>query len=378
MRVAIVGGGIYGLCAAWALARAGHAVELFEQDAIPNERAASTDHHRLIRYPYGAAEGYARMVGAAFSAWRMLWQDLGQGSEGRGHYHETGTLALAGSGPCPYLDPSAATMARLHIAHELLDAEALAARFGVFAFAPGARGLFLPSGGILFARRIAAALAHHLPERGVTLHPGASVAAIEAEAGAITLAGGRRVAADALVIAAGAWTARLLPDLAARLTPSRQPLLFFAPPADLAPAWAEAPMLLRLTDGADAFYAVPPREGLPLKVGLHRFAPGTDPDARREITAAEAETLWPAARANLAGFSRLSFLGGRACYYTYAAGERFIAEQRGRSLVLSCCSGHGFKFAPLVALEAARALAGEISARDLAHWVGGERDHPPA
>ena len=49
MKAIVVGGGIMGLATAWALAREGHAVELFEQGPLPNPLASSMDEHRLIR-----------------------------------------------------------------------------------------------------------------------------------------------------------------------------------------------------------------------------------------------------------------------------------------------------------------------------------------
>src|SRR6185436_15299914 len=77
-RVLIVGAGIMGLCTAWALARAGVAVTVIEQAAVPNQRGSSVDQHRLIRYPYAAMRGYTRMVGEAYAAWDRLWRDLGE------------------------------------------------------------------------------------------------------------------------------------------------------------------------------------------------------------------------------------------------------------------------------------------------------------
>ena len=71
MKTIIVGGGIMGLATAWALAREGHAVELFEQGALPNPLASSVDEHRLIRHPYGDRTGYARMINPAFAAWDL-------------------------------------------------------------------------------------------------------------------------------------------------------------------------------------------------------------------------------------------------------------------------------------------------------------------
>ena len=62
LKIIIIGGGIMGLCSAWALRRAGHQVALYEQGPIPNPLGSSFDQHRLIRYTYGAMTGYARMV----------------------------------------------------------------------------------------------------------------------------------------------------------------------------------------------------------------------------------------------------------------------------------------------------------------------------
>ncbi len=60
MKAIIVGGGIMGLSAAWALRNLGASVTLVEQGALPNPLGSSVDDHRLIRYPYGAARGYTR------------------------------------------------------------------------------------------------------------------------------------------------------------------------------------------------------------------------------------------------------------------------------------------------------------------------------
>jgi len=54
VKALIIGGGIAGLSTAWALARRGVQVELFEQGPLPNPRASSYDEHRIIRHAYGA------------------------------------------------------------------------------------------------------------------------------------------------------------------------------------------------------------------------------------------------------------------------------------------------------------------------------------
>jgi sarcosine oxidase len=45
------------------------------------------------------------------------------------------------------------------------------------------------------------------------------------------------------------------------------------------------------------------------------------------------------------------------CLYTNAPGQRFLLESHGRIVVGSACSGHGFKFAPLVGERLAALVA---------------------
>ncbi len=150
MKAIIVGGGIMGLATAWALARDGHEVELFEQGPLPNPLASSMDEHRLIRHPYGDHRGYARMIDDAYVAWDLLWADLGQRL-----YAATGTLALTGNGET-WAARSAAVLAGIGKPMTELSLADLPRRFPQL----DARASSVPSGSTpaaLFAQDIVAA-----------------------------------------------------------------------------------------------------------------------------------------------------------------------------------------------------------------------------
>ena len=62
MKISIVGAGIMGLSAAWALARRGHTVQVFEQGDLPNPMASSVDAVATI----GTVALISRTVNAMF------------------------------------------------------------------------------------------------------------------------------------------------------------------------------------------------------------------------------------------------------------------------------------------------------------------------
>jgi sarcosine oxidase subunit beta len=372
MRDALVlGAGVMGLSAAWALSRAGFAVRVVEQDEVPNPRGASVDDHRLIRHAYGAASGYMRMIDPAYAAWDLLFEEGGE----RPHA-ETGVLAVAAAGGGWIADSRAALRRDGHEVEDLTP-DGVAARYP-FLSSAGVRDAFaLPRGGVLLARRIVALLARVLAARGVRIERGRAVAVDPARA-ALTLAEGTRHQADLLVLAAGPWGPRLLPALGARVRPTRQVVVRLEPPAEHAEGWRQAPMLLDLAEDG-GFYAVPPVLGTPLKIGDHRFAPTADPDGPRDVAAAEAEAILGLARHRIRDLHRYRVLSATACWYDVEPAERFVVEPLGdRCFVMGGFSGHGFKFGALLGLALARAAGDAALARALPAWAAGAAPPPPA
>jgi glycine/D-amino acid oxidase-like deaminating enzyme len=368
MEAIVVGAGIMGLSAAWGLARRGHRVTVFEQGPIPNPLGSSVDQHRLIRHPYGAMLGYTRMVDAGFDAWDLLWRDLGERL-----YAETGTLALD-SGPGSWADRSAATMAQAGIPFARLAVDDIARRWPMLALDGIAGGLYLEAGGALFAGRIVELLAHHLGVKGVRLRPNSRVLSVDPERARVEPQGEPALEADVVIVAAGAWVARLLPAMAKRVTPSRQVVAYVHPPASLAPLWAKAPMMLHIGK-SEGVYVVPPVAGHGMKLGDHRFSLSGDPDRDRRAHEAELRAVLEAARNRLRDFDLYHLDQGKTCFYTVEPDERFIVEPIGKAgWAMSGFSGHGFKFGALMGLKLAAALAGEIDGAALTRYAAGETD----
>jgi len=363
----VLGAGIMGLSAAWALARGGATVQVVEQGPVPNPRGASFDHHRLIRHAYGDERGYMRMVDPAFAAWDLLWAELGERL-----LVTTGVLALA-QGESAWLTASRDAMAAHALAPAQLDAATVAARYPMLRADGIAAAVHVGAGGVLLADRIVAALAARCRALGVTFESGRA-ASVDPQHGRITLTNGAVREGATLIVAAGPWGPRLLPALP--VAPSRQIVVYLRPPPRYTDAWAAAPMLLDLA-AEGGFYAVPPVAGTPLKLSDHRFGVTGDPDDPHGPTIAETEAVLALAWARLRDLADYRVLGARACYYDVAPDERFRIEPLGaRAWVMTGFSGHGFKFGALLGLALARAVAEPVFAAALPDWAAGVAPAP--
>lgn len=366
MQTLIVGAGIMGLCTARAVARDGARVTVIEQGPIPNPLGSSVDQHRLIRHCYGTSRGYTRMVIDAYREWDQLWVELGERL-----YAQTGTLAVASS-DARFVEDSAAIMAEEHVAFRRLNADEIEREFPLIVSDRIATALHAQGGGTLFAERIVAALARHLRGHGVTLHQNTRVRELDPEHARVTLANGEILEGDVLVVSAGPWTSLLLSDLAARMTPSRQVVVYLRPPPDLQRIWERSPMLIDMNPEA-GFYVVPPRGGLGVKMGNHHFSLAGEPDREREAAREEIAAMTALARPRLRRFDEYTVDFARTCFYDVARHEQFIVEKVGaRGWVMTGFSGHGFKFGPVIGRELAAAILGRRPAETLRYWAMGE------
>jgi sarcosine oxidase/sarcosine oxidase subunit beta len=360
----VVGAGIGGLSAARSLAKAGWRVTVVEQGAIPNAVATSFDEHRIIRHAYGPHAGYGRLMPQAFAAWDRLFDDLGER-----FLVETGAI-FALRGDDLWARESAAVMAGTGAVIRPLPLDALARRLPMLAV-DGVEAAFETEGdGILLAGRILRALVMALARSGVGLRPATRVLDVDAERGRVRTTAGV-IDADHVVVAAGAWAPRLLPGLAGTLVPSRQVVLYLAPPARYAEAWTTAPVIVDFA-GADGTYAIPPRAGTRLKLGDHVFTMAGDPDDDRTVRPGELDRLLAAASASFRGFADYAVLEAKTCFYTVRDGERFLVRRiGGRGTLVSACSGHGFKFAPLTGEAVADAITGARDPDAVERWAAG-------
>jgi sarcosine oxidase len=161
--------------------------------------------------------------------------------------------------------------------------------------------------------------------------------------------------ADAVVVTAGSWVNELLEEpLPVKTT--RETLCYFR-----LDGHRPIPSVVSFKAGRhthDMYSLHDPKYGL--KVGAHHAGPEADPNQRGEPDPQLIERIeaWANETYRLDDTSPVA---AETCMYTTTADETFILERRGRVVVGSPCSGHGFKFAPAIG-ERLAALAAEAIA----------------
>ncbi|MGD9915967.1 MAG: FAD-dependent oxidoreductase, partial [Rhizobiaceae bacterium] len=195
-----------------------------------------------------------------------------------------------------------------------------------------------------------------LRNRGADVREGARVVLVDSNGGRVALADGRTLSADRVVVSAGAWVMKLFPQLADRLTTYRTAVVYLEPPPQLKAAWEGAPVILDVGGRTDG-YIIPPSGGAGLKFGsgLHR-QPTLDADGDRTPRPGEGEAIRDLFDPPINRIEDYAVREVITCAYTFTADERFFAEEFGRSLVVSACSGHGYKFGAAVGRRVAEAV----------------------
>jgi monomeric sarcosine oxidase len=357
--VAIIGAGTFGSWIAWHLRRSGRSVLLLDAWVPGHSRASSGGETRIIRMGYGADALYTEMARRSLGQWQDLARETGQ------HLFErTGVLWIGRSGD-PYSESTRATLQAAEVTMEIVPAAELRLRYPQMVLPdPLTFGILEPESGALLARRAVAAVAAELVRQGGQY----LTAAVQPPSGRGRLAGiqttaGERISAGTFVFACGPWLPKLFPELlGARIFPTRQEALFFAPPAgdnDFSPA--RLPVWIDFTDPRGP-YGFPDLEGRGVKIAFDRHGPAFDPDTGDRRIGLESVTE---ARAFLAkrfpALRDARLTESRVCQYENTSNGDFLIDRHpelDNVWFAGGGSGHGFKHGPAVGEYVTGVLSG--------------------
>jgi sarcosine oxidase len=358
---AVVGAGLSGAAAAWQLATRGHDVALLERSTPANDAGSSHGSARIFRYAY-PDEFYTGLVLEAKAGWDELTR-----LSGKQLITPTGAVDY---GAIRQPERLAKALAKHGIDHELLTAEEAKTRWPQIAF--DTQVLWHPGAGVIDAHEAVAAMVDQAVAHGAALHNNWAVSSVVESNGGyvLTATDGRSLHAANVVVAAGGWLPQLLGSLSLPSSflanmPSlevRQEQAYHFPYADASDRSSSPwPTFIHKRAGWQAY-------GLP---------GGRDADFRGQKiaeynggkilpSAADQDgQIDPANRRRVIEYVE-QYLPGlvpepyaeTTCLFTNTPTEDFILDRVDNITILSPCSGHGAKFAPLIGQLAANLATG--------------------
>jgi sarcosine oxidase len=342
--VIVVGLGAMGSAIARALARRGRRVIGLDRFSPPHRLGSSHGRSRIIREAYFEQPAYVPLVQRAYELWAELERESGRQLLRR-------TRGLMVGPPDGTLVRGALRSAHAHgLAYEELSGPEIRRRFAAFTPEPGTKGVLEPRAGVLFPEACIEAALEGAARAGAELRVDDEVQEWRPDGDAVRVRSARGAwSAGHVVLAAGAWLTRLVPDLP--LTVERQVLHWFEPLRDQALLAPDAcPIALWELDGGRIFYTFPDL-GDGVKAAIHHDGETTDIERVRREATPEDETVVRSLLARVVPAAAGPVRESCVCLYTNTPDHDFLIDrhpEHAQVLIVSPCSGHGFKFAPVV------------------------------
>jgi sarcosine oxidase len=370
--VIIVGLGAMGSAASWQLASRGVSVIGIDRYEPPHAWGSTHGDSRITRLGIGEGREYVPLARRSHELWRNIERESGAEL-----LTQPGIVIMAPPSST-FLAETRAAALQYDIQHRDLANAELRAEFPMFAVDEQTVGYHEPRAGYVRPERAVAAQLALARRHGAQLRPGERVERWTASPDGVTVTTDRETyAAGQLLLCAGAWIGDLLPQAREIVAIYRQ-LLFWFPIREHYAALRDMPAFVWDVGGdqggfvhLDGFYGFPAIDGPDggVKVASESYEHTTTPDGRQH----------PATRSEIGRMYRgcvepyLPWLGAEplrtaSCLYTSTRGSRFIIDRHPEHdavLVVSACSGHGFKHSAAIGEAVAQWLTGEGSAIDL-------------
>jgi sarcosine oxidase len=364
--VGVIGLGAAGSAALWRLSAKGVHALGFEQFDVGHSRGSSHGDSRLFRTALAEGPEYVGLVRRAHDLWRELERESGDHLLGL-----VGGLSL-GSRTSEMMATTQRVARDYGIPHEVLDTEEIRRRYPQHLIPDGHVGLLDPQTGYIRPEAAIRAATSAALKLGAKVFEGTSVTALEADSAGVwirTSRGDYRV--GKVIVSAGAWVSRLLPDLPVPIQVRRAVLSWFQPRPGREHLFTpdRFPVFMH-DDGSRRGWGAPALDASGVKVGMHDNGGPCidDPDSNPAmVRSEELKAVTAFVRDRLPDLDP-TVRRSHGCMISVTPDEAFsIGYTRSypNVIVLAACSGHGFKHAAAVGDSGAELALTGVSSLDL-------------
>jgi sarcosine oxidase len=370
--VVVVGLGAMGSAVCAQLAARGTSVIGIDRYDPPHPHGSTHGETRMTRVAVGEGAEYVPLVRRSHELWREI-----EAQTGTRLLTQPGGLIMSRPGSW-FFEGTRELARRLEIGHEELSTAEMRERFPMFAVAEETEGYYEPEAGYVRPEAAVRAQLELARRGGAQLRTGERVLNWSASGEGVGVVTDRaRYAAGQLILCTGPWLPALFPEGRDLFAVHRQ-LQFWFPIRQGYEQLRDMPVFVWDFGGErdgfvhfDGFYGFPAIDGRAggVKVATETYETTTEPDGRQHPpTPAETVAMYRHCIED-----RLPWLGPEpvrtlSCLYTCTRGSRFVIDRHPTHeavLIVSPCSGHGFKHSAAIGEAVAQWVTGGTPVLDL-------------
>jgi len=351
MTIAVIGLGGTGSAALRFLADAGHSVVGYERFEIGHRRGSSHGNSRIIRYAYPDPL-YTNMMTSAFPLWEALCEKTG-----RDLMVKCGGITFAPGGH-PELTATINALSSAGVTHTVMQSGDAMQRFPAFRFSDDEEVVFHADAGFLRSGEIVEAQVALARGAGAEIRAGVEVVDVrESQTDVfVRTACGDISFYDKVIVAGGAYLPMLFPELELPLTVTRQQVTYVGL-EDVAKHHCAPERMPVWIDASTYWYGFPMDGRVDgVKIARHQMGDVVNPLVDdRAVRGSDDDVALRVAVERIGGATS-SVVHSEVCLYTNTPNEDFIVDTAPgmeNVLLVSGCSGHGFKFTILLGRAAA-------------------------
>jgi len=339
----VVGCGAMGSAASYNLAKRGVKTLVLDRFGLNNTRGSSHGKSRMLRTAYFEDSRYVPLLVRGLELWREL-----EAACGYQILRMTGGLMIGEPGG-RLISGTLASARRHSLPHRTLSSKETMEIFPALRLAEDEESVHEEQAGVLFPEKCVRAHTMLAQGMGAELHEGERANRWRATREAVEVETDKDVySSDMVVVAAGPWTGAML-DHGLPLVCERQVPFWFRPNTSNDIFNGDRMPIFIVEEDGRQFYGVPDL-GDGVKLAEHHNGSRVDPDGN--VPAASAADLGPVvefANRRLPGLE--GPIDSTTCIYTNTPDGNFIIDfhpSDDRLLIVSACSGHGFKFSSVI------------------------------
>ncbi|OOG70743.1 N-methyl-L-tryptophan oxidase [Algoriphagus sp. A40] len=364
--IVVIGIGAVGSSALYQLSKSGKKILGIDRFEPPHTFGSSHGETRITRLAVGEGEDYVVLAKRSHEIWREIEAESGVEimTNTSGILMDSGLEPWGKHGSEGFWDKTVTFAKSQDISHRILEPEALKSRFPAFQLESSGKVYWEAAAGYLRPEIAIKAQLELAKKNGAEIQVNTQVEEIGKEGSSVLIrTKNGQVLAEKVLFSAGGWVKDFLPEAEKTDFKICRQVLHWLEIEPGFTDWTTYPVWMWGfgPKPEDFIYGFPSLDGKTVKMATESFVDDKHPDfLNREVSAAEQNQFWKEKiEGKILGLKR-EISKSVVCFYTVTADARFVIKPLAgmdNVLMVSACSGHGFKHS---------AALGERLAHDLA------------